>query len=496
MTWLFAFSACYTLGSTYNDGANYILRTVDGGFLVVGYTFSASSGANNDIYIYKLSSSFTHQWSIYIQGPGHESGFYAINTSDGGYLVVGNTNSYGAGGSDVIVIKLTSTGSVSWIRVIGTSGNEHARAAIEVSGNYIIVGTSTSINGRVYIISLSSTGSLNWTRVISASGINLEGFDIIRTSDGGYAIAGSYNRDLYIVKLSSTWSIEWSKTIDHTNYLDMAYDIIQTFDGGYAIAGVCCWGTNDCDACVVRLSSTGTVQFKRAFGRSNVDHGRAIFQTSDGGYIVAGYFSWSDTDKDIWIFKLSSSGTLQWSRTYGSLDSEYGYSLSYTNSLDWVIAGERSNSNIGGFDVFITVIQASDLTLCCSFAYNPSINVYDLGTEGSGGSISTIPSSISTPSPTVFSIGVISTVCTTPVSINESNNFLYCQNKIIVKLDSHSHYANVKIYDISGKLLSKSREFVKDQSIEIDISNIKKGIYVLEIESENQKFKRTFIRRR
>ena len=503
MFWLFAFKACYTLGSTYNDGAYYILRASDGGYLLVGYTWSASSGSNQDMYIVKLSSSFGLQWTKYIQGSSSEAGYSAVQTSDGGYVVVGNTNSFGAGSSDMLVVKLTSTGSVSWARAIGGSGNDGAgfgnSVIIDNSGNYIIVGNTYSFgfsSGAIYVVSLSSTGTLNWSRVISASFTNLSACCIIATSDGGYAIAGSYGNDLYIVKLNSSWNIQWTKTVNFSSN-DVAYYLIQTSDGGYLVAGACGFG-NDYDACIVKLNSSGTVQWKKAYGRSNVDHARRVFQTSDGGYIVAGYYSYSDTDKDFWLFKIDANGNLLWSRTYGSGGGEYGYSLTYTSTLDWVIAGERAGnssiSGIGGFDMLIMVIQQSDLSTCCSSAYNPSISVYNGSTEGSGGSISTVSSTNTIISPTNFSIGIVNTVCTTPVGISENDN-LYCKDKITIKLNSEiSGSVNIKIYDISGTLVFKGKALVKDQYIELDISKLKKGVYLLELNIDGKVIRKRFLK--
>jgi hypothetical protein len=140
------------------------------------------------------------------------------------------------------------------------------------------------------------------------------------------------------------------------------------------------------------------------------------------------------------------------------------------------------------------VIQQSDLSTCCSSAYNPSISVYNGSTEGSGGSISTVSSTNTTISPTNFSIGIVNTVCTTPVGISENDN-LYCKDKITIKLNSEiSGSVNIKIYDISGTLVFKGKALVKDQYIELDISKLKKGVYLLELNIDGKVIRKRFLK--
>jgi hypothetical protein len=172
------------------------------------------------------------------------------------------------------------------------------------------------------IIKLDSSGNIQWSRAIG--GINNDvALSIQQTSDGGYIVAGcTYsfgpgNYDALIIKLDSSGNIQWSRAIGGTN-TDDAYSIQQTSDGGYIVAGrTYSFGTGYYDFLIIKLNSSGNIQWSRAIGGTNADEAYSIQQTSDGGYIVAGSTNSFGAGGDFLIIKLNSSGNIQWSRAIG-----------------------------------------------------------------------------------------------------------------------------------------------------------------------------------
>ena len=262
-------------------------------------------------------------------------------TADGGYIVAGNTNSQdgdvtgyhpGPNGCyqtcfnqticgyypDGLVVKLSSTGAIQWQKALGGSAADNLLSIQSTAdGGYIASGLTYSNDGDVsgyhggkeadaWVVKLSSSGAIQWQKVLGGS----TGCDfanaVLTTPDGGYIITGhtdSYDgdvtsiageRDAWIVKLSSSGAIQWQKAIGGANS-DYAYSFQSTPDGGYIVAGYT-YSNNgdvsgnhgDADAWIVKLSSNGAIQWQKSLGGSNEEIARSIQPTTDGGYIVAG----------------------------------------------------------------------------------------------------------------------------------------------------------------------------------------------------------------
>jgi len=159
---------------------------------------------------------------------------------------------------------------------------------------------------------------LQWIKTIG--GINQEwGYSIVQTSDGGFAIAGytssfgAGNDDIYVIKLDANGNLQWTKTIGGTN-LEWGYSIVQTSDGGFAIVGYTeSFGAGLQDVYVVKLDANGNLQWTKTIGGANVDFGNSIVQTSDGGFVIAGHtnsFSGGGGIYDVYIIKLDTNGNL------------------------------------------------------------------------------------------------------------------------------------------------------------------------------------------
>jgi hypothetical protein len=341
------------------------------------------SSENTDILVIKLDSSGNVQWQK-VYGSGYDDGASAVmQTSDGGYVLAGYT---GAGGNrDVLILRLDSSGGVVWQKVMGGSYVDTASDIRQTTdGGYIVAGTSYSStsgivgashgSGDVWVIRLDQTGTVVWQRLYGGYGDD-NGYSIRQTSDGGYILTGSTYSDnsgdvgpnhgpddMWVVKLDSSGTIQWQKVLGG-NAHETGYSIRQTTDGGYIVAGVT--GSNNTgdvgpshgngDYWVVKLNSAGTIQWQKVLGGSKVDNGRAVEQTSDGGYIVTGY-STSDNSGDVgpghnscdaWVVKLDSAGTIQWQKPFGGSGTEWGMDIRQTSDGGYIFTGQTDSSNNG-----------------------------------------------------------------------------------------------------------------------------------------------------
>ncbi len=325
-----------SLGGSNEDAASYIIQTNDGGYIVVGHSMSSDGDVSlhhglpwiPDYWITKLSSTGTLQWQKIIGGTNWDQAFSIKELLDG-YIIVGQSNSndmdvsVNKGAHDFWIVKLDGLGGIVWEKSYGGNSLDVAYdIAIATDGGYLVVGTSQSTLGDVtgnhgswdlWVIKMDNIGNLIWQKSYGGSG-NDYGHSVKTTNDGGYVIAGNSTSndgdltinkgldDYWIVKIDSIGNIEWQKSYGGTGN-DEASSIDQTSDGGYIVAGYSNSQNGDVsgnqiseDYWVVKLDSLGGLEWEKCFGGSSDDRGRSIQESPNNGYIVAGEIWSSDGD--------------------------------------------------------------------------------------------------------------------------------------------------------------------------------------------------------
>jgi hypothetical protein len=347
-----------------------------------------------------------------------------IQTSDGGYAIAGTTTSFGAGGWDVYVVKLDASGNLQVTKTIGGPKNEEGNSLIQTSdGGYAIAGYTESFGAGqldVYVIKLDANGNLQWTKTIGGPGGEI-GHSLIQTSDGGYAIAGytyffgAGEWDVYVVKLDANGNLQWTKTIGGPED-EEGYSLIQTSDGGYAIAGYTeSFGAGKEDIYVVKLDANGNLQWTKTIGGPESDWSSSLIQTSDGGYAITGTTSsdelaayFGPAEADIYVVKLDANGNLQWTKTIGGPEHDRGLSLIQTSNGGYVIAGYTKSFGAGEADVYVVKLDKNG-NACCAVSQTSQV--------GSGGRLGSATPSIggggklTAPTPTTSSGGTLSSQC-------------------------------------------------------------------------------------
>ncbi len=311
-------------------------------------------------------------WQKSLGGTNQEYGYCIKQTNDGGYIVVGEsvspvggmiTNHYGS--YDFWVVKLNNSGVIEWQKSLGGSDYDKAYSVQQTTdGGYVVVGTTSSNNfdvtghygsDDVWVVKLSSLGAIEWQKALGGSSLE-GGFSIQQTTDGGYILCGytfSTNGAVtsgtggWIVKINSTGTIQWQKSIG--NYMNC---IRQTTDGGYIAAGYSNGPLGNTDYHIVKLNNLGTTEWQKYLGGTSSDAAYYIQQTSDGGYIVAGESNSSNTDVtlnngsyDYWVAKLDSAGTLQWQKALGGSSFDYGKSVQQTTDGGFIVCGNINSNN-------------------------------------------------------------------------------------------------------------------------------------------------------
>jgi uncharacterized delta-60 repeat protein len=254
------------------DLAHSIRQTTDGGYIVAGATQSFGAGYY-DIWVLKLNSDGTVDWQKRYGGSDWDGAYSVQQTIDHGYVVAGYTRSFGAANDDFWVLKLNPDGTVSWQKRYGGTGDDSASSIQQTSdGGYIVAGETRSFDAGgedFWVLKLNSDGAVAWQKRYGGTGDDYAS-SIQQTSDGGYIVAGSYSAgwgcgDFWILKLNSDGTVSWQKRYGGA-YGDYARSIQQTSDGGYIVAG-----SLSGNFWVLKLASDGTISFNPASGAYVVD---------------------------------------------------------------------------------------------------------------------------------------------------------------------------------------------------------------------------------
>jgi hypothetical protein len=292
-----------TLGGSKADAATGVKQTPDGGFAIVGYTRSVDGDVtenhgNSDLWLVKLSSSGILEWQKCFGGTADDTGQGIQLTSDGGYVLAGETASNNGdvsgthGGNDFWVVKLSATANIEWQKAIGGNLAELVETVRQTSdGGYVIVGETSSNNGDV-------TGNHN---------------DVLNTYDA------------WVVKLNALGTLEWQKCLGGSS-IDRAFDVMETTDNGFIVVGETrsadgdvIGNHGDYDAWMVKLNNGGALVWQKCWGGSAEESLLSIQQTADSGCILVGSAASTDGDvvgfegglsnfNDIWVLKIAAEG--------------------------------------------------------------------------------------------------------------------------------------------------------------------------------------------
>jgi len=308
------------------------------------------------------------RWERNYGGAGDDWGYSVQQTSDGGFIVAGYTTSFGDG-YQVYLVKTNANGDTLWTRAYGGSSGDGGYSVQQTSDlGYIVAGWTTSFGNsdQVYLIKTNTSGDTLWTRTYGGSNSDW-GYSVQQTSDGGYIVAGTYdnfgtNTQAYIIKTNTSGDTLWTRTYGGTNW-DYGYSVQQTTDGGYIVAGVTKSFGNWNQVYLVKTNASGDTLWTRAYGGVNYDEGYSVQQTSDGGYIVAGVFGYGGGNPQVYLVKSNAMGDTLWTRTYGGTRYEDGFSVQQTSDGGYIVAGATSSFGDTLGNVYLIKTNASGDTL-------------------------------------------------------------------------------------------------------------------------------------
>ncbi len=357
-------------GSSYDVGAS-VQQTTDGGYIIGGRTNSYGPDTPNypNAYLIKTDSLGDTLWTGNYNGSSNVDVCYSVQqTSDNGYILVGYSFGYLYGYDDVFLVKTDSLGNALWQKGYGDSTNDEGKSVQQTAdGGYIITGRCDgpvwTPGGNVYLIKADSIGDTLWTKVYGGDSTDY-GNSVRQTSDGGYIITGytksfgAGEANVWLLKTDSLGDTLWTKVYggDSTDY---GNSVRQTSDGGYIIVGnTKSFGAGEQNVWLLKTDSIGDTLWAKVYDYWYSSGASDIQITQDNNYIITGGCRISSSDSlDVLLMKINPSGDTLWTKTFGGNSTDGGASVQQTSNGGYIIAGYTKSFGAGDYDAYLINVK-------------------------------------------------------------------------------------------------------------------------------------------
>jgi len=362
-----------TYGGSGAEYAYSIQQTTDGGYIIAGRTASFGAGSV-DAWLLKTDQLGNIIWTNTFGGSGDDWGRSVQQTSDGGYILTGWTQSFGPGYFAAWLIKTDPLGDSLWTKLFGGNESDYGyyiqQSSVIPGDEGYIVGGGTSSSGAglidAWLIKTDPMGNTTWIKTYGGSKTDYL-YCVEQTSDGGYISTGwtssfspSYE-DVYLIRTNSSGDTLWTKTYGGTES-DIGRSVKQTTDGGYIIAGwTRSFGGGSNDVYLIKTDNIGNILWTKTYGGVYNEEGHSVLQTLDGGYIIAGFKQIISGNFDVWLLRTDASGNILWTKTIGGSGDDRARSLQRTSDGGYILTGWTSSFGAGFIDIWVIKI-APDLS--------------------------------------------------------------------------------------------------------------------------------------
>lgn len=352
-----------TYGGALKEQLIDVEPTSDGGFGLLGVTFSYGNGGN-DYYLVRINSSGDTLWTKTFGAGENDSGMSLVKTSDGGFILAGTKvlNSKGNGW----VLKVSSTGIVEWEKSFGGSGNDYFRDVIETkNGTYLACGFTNSSGAGdhdAYVVSFDASGNKLWDETIGGA-LKDEGRKILELSNNeGFIVAGftttsgGTGADYLVAKIDSLGNVLWTKNFGNTGE-DVAWDVCQAANGLLYVIGE---GYNSSNASkdfyLCKTDLNGLLISDSFYGGLQEDLGRAIVSISDSLYVFGETSSFGNGKSDLMLLSADSNLVQKGMNTYGGTGVETAWTMKNSGS-NLFLAGNYDSESSTGVDFYFLNLE-------------------------------------------------------------------------------------------------------------------------------------------
>lgn len=309
-------------------------------------------------------------WIATLGGSSTDYGLGIAIDGAGNVYTAGYTFSSGAGGVDALISKYNTYGVIQWQRTLGGSGTDYGYGvAVDTSGNVYVTGYTNNAGAggdEILIFKYNTTGTLQWQRVLGGTG-NEYGYGIAVDSSSNLYVAahtinsgGSYY-DVLTTKYDSSGTIQWQRTLGNSNGDDYGIAVaVDTSNNVYVTGFVTSAGSGIDDYLIAKYNSSGTIQWQRVLGGVNSEYGQGIAVDASGNVYVTGYTNGGGSGGyDILTAKYDTNGSIQWQRLLGGAGNDYAFGISVDGAGNAYIAGYTTSTGAGSDDVLLAKYNTS-----------------------------------------------------------------------------------------------------------------------------------------
>jgi len=355
------------LGGPENDRGVTVSKTADGGFIIVGVTES-TGGGGEDVYLVRLDAEAKVVWESAFGGARDDDGWSVVETASGGFVVVGFSNSSGAGGFDCTLTATDSTGNPEWSQHYGGSELDRCWAMAATSGGWVVAGeTASSGSGErdCYLVRTDDAGHELWSRTYGGEKDD-RCFSVAVAKDGGFVLAGQTfsegagDRDAWILKTDSDGELEWSTTHGGAAS-DVAHSVVVDGDGNILVTGyTTSFADTPDDPMLLKFPGDGKLEWSRVLAMDG--HNKTITGSlaTDGGICLTGFSTDGSPPTDAaLIIKVDGAGHVLWTTRVlpTSMGETFGYGVTATADGGCAITGHTTRNSAGGLDLFFARVD-------------------------------------------------------------------------------------------------------------------------------------------
>ncbi|MBK7389201.1 MAG: T9SS type A sorting domain-containing protein [Bacteroidetes bacterium] len=461
-----------------------VQETTDGGYIIGG------TNEGPDMYLVRVDFNGDLIWSKSYGGTGYDFGNSVRQTTDGGFIIVGRTTSFGSGNNDVYAVKTDVNGDTLWSKTYGGIGDDEGYSVYQTTdGGYIIAGRTNSFGTYdVFLIRTDISGNSLWTKTYGGS-LGDKGSLVQQTSDGGYVIVGETSsfgtgaNDVYLIKVDSIGNINWSRTYGEA-FDERGYSVQQTLDGGYIIVGET---QNGSSVYLVKTEANGNALWSKIYGTVDDDNGYSVQQTSDGGYIIGGtIISFGAPHSEAYLIKTNNTGDTLWTKTFGGTGYDVFSAVEETTDGGFVLTGSMGSFG-SSYNVYLVKTDVNGNSGCNESSTQTNVTIPGIIVT-SPATATTSPSSVDTsPATVIISGGADSTLCTT-VGINEfttTDTLVAFPNPFSTELHiktGNKTNSEIIFYDIGSRKLLQQK-FIGEISIRTD--QFARGLYIYRVQDQS-----------
>ena len=431
-------------GGTSGDRSSSVQQTTDGGYIIFGETESFGAG-DEDVWLIKTDADGDTLWTRTYGGDSTDVSRSGQQTYDGGYIVAGMTKSFGADSGVTYLIKTDSLGDTLWTRIYGAISICYSIQQTSDSGYILAGGVLIGFYEDIYLIKTDSLGDTLWTRTYGG-GMGDRAHSVQQTPDGGYVVAGSTGpfgvSNIWLLKTDANGDTVWTKTYGGASW-DYSFSVQQTPDSGYIIVGTTSsFAVGDCDVWLLKTDAYGDTIWTKTYGGAQGDWARSVDQTSDGGYIITGYTnSFGAGYYDIYIIKTDAHGEAIWTRTYGGPNYEFSMCVQQTSDHGYIIAGQTGSFGAGSSDIWLLKVEP---------------DTFGIVERRTVGSYHSLPVVSPNPAKTYFTI------------------------------QSSRPAQRIEIYNTLGQLMREETLKEGNETQKISLNDIATGVYFIKIQNETE----------